>query len=101
MGKFKVAITGLLMTLARERGRELCGLQRTLDNFLMVVCGDEVMVVAVRNYVAIDDVVAIGSVVVVAMIVVWVQWCWMRACTNPQSHLVSAVVTLRGKKSSC
>ena len=57
------------------------GLERILDNSLMVVCGDEVVVAAARNVAATDDVaVAVGDVVVV---VVWVQQCWMRACTNP------------------
>ena len=88
----------------------MCGLGRSPDNSLMVVCGDEVVVVAMHNYMATDDVaVAVDvattdgvMVVVGAMtaVVVWVQWCWMRACTNPQSRLESAVVTLRGKKPS-
>ena len=105
-----MAITGLLMTPGVGRGRELYGLERSPDNSLMVVCGDEVVVVAACNVVAADDVVAIVDVaatngVVVAVgaadaVVVWVQWCWMRACTNPQSRLVSLVVTLRGKEPS-
>ena len=76
----------------------------------MVACGDEVVVVARHNAVAANDVAAAnrvaavdGVVVVVgaaAVVDVWVQQCWMRACKNPQSHLVSAVVTLRGKKPS-
>ena len=66
----------------RERGRELCGLERSPDNSLMVVCGDEVVVVAVRNATAMDDVAAAVDVaaadgVVVAVgaaptVVVWV-----------------------------
>ena len=60
----------------RERGRELCGLGRIPDNSLMVVCGDEVVVAAARNAVAVDDVVAADSVVVAVgdatVIVVWV-----------------------------
>ena len=76
----------------------------------MVVCGDEVVVVATRNAIDADDVVATVDVVAIdgvavgvgdtAAVFVCVQQCWMRACTNPQSHLVSVVVTLRGKKSS-
>ena len=76
----------------------------------MVVCGGEVFIVAAHNFVAADDVVvvvdvaAVDSVVVVvgtvAVVVVWVQRCWMRACTSPQSCLVSVVVTLRGKEPS-
>ena len=70
----------------------------------MVVCGDEVVVAAAHNVAATDDVAAAGGVVVgvgvAAAIVVWVQQCWKRACINPQSHLVSMVVTLRGKNPS-
>ena len=87
----------------------MCGLGRSLYNSLMVACGDEVVVVAAHNVAAIDDVAtadgfAAGDGVVVAVgatavIDVRVQQCWMRACKNPQSHLVSAMVTLRGKKS--
>ena len=68
------------------------GLERFLDNSLMVVCGGEVVVVAARNDAAASDVVAAIDVaaadgVVVAVgaaiaVVVWVQWCWMRACTS-------------------
>ena len=88
----------------------MCGLDRSPDNSLMVVCGDEVVVVAARNAVAADDVAAAvdvaavdGVVVLIraaTVVVVWVQWCWMRACTSMQSHLVLVVVTLRGKKPS-
>ena len=76
----------------------------------MVVSGDEVVIVATCNAMATDDVVTAfdvvdvdGVVVVVravAAVVVWVQRCWMRACTSLQSHLVSVVVTLRGKQLS-
>ena len=86
------------------------GLERSPDNSLMVVCGDELMVAAMHNVVATNDVVAavdvaaMDSVVVVvgaaAAVVVWVQQCWMRACTIPWFHLVSMVVTLRGKNPS-
>ena len=65
-----------------ERGRELYGLERSPDKSLMVVCGDEVVVVAVHNAAAVDDVAATidvaaadGVVVVVgamASVVVWV-----------------------------
>ena len=58
---------------------------RILDNSLLVVCGDEVVVVATRNAVATDDVgvvvdVAVADGVVVAVgavatVVVWVQQC--------------------------
>ena len=41
-----------------ERGRELCVLERIPDNSLMVVCGDEVVVVAARNVEAANDVAA-------------------------------------------
>ena len=100
----------------------MCGLGRSLYNSLMVACGDEVVVVAAHNVAAIDDVAAAndfsaaddvtaadgfaagdGVVVAVgatAVIDVRVQQCWMRACKNPQSHLVSAVVTLRGNNLS-
>ena len=76
-----------------ERGRKLCGLERSPDNSLMVVCGDGVVVVATRNVSAMDDVAAAIDVVIVddvvvavgavAIVVVWVSWCWMRACTSP------------------
>ena len=82
----------------------------------MVVCGGEVVVVAACNAVAVDDVAAAAGAaaavdvaatdgVVVAVetataVVVWVQRCWMRACTSPQSRFLSVVVTLRGKKPS-
>ena len=94
----------------------MCGLGRSPDNSLMVACGDEVVVEDAHNVVVVDDatvdddvaaadgVAAVDGVVVavgvVAIIDVWVQKCWMRACTNSYSHLVSAVVTLRGKKPS-
>ena len=58
------------------------GLERSPDNSLMVVCGDEVVVVAVCNAVATDDFAAVvdvtameGVAVVVgaaAGVVVWV-----------------------------
>ena len=70
----------------------------------MVICGGEVVVVAEHNVAAMDDVVAIvdvaaandvavvvdvaavdGVVVAVgdaAVVVVWVQQCWIRACTS-------------------
>ena len=86
------------------------GLVRSLDNSLMVVCGGEVVVAVSRNVVAVDDVaiavdvalvdgvaVAVGAT---AVPVVWVQRCWMRPCTSPQSHLESVVVILRGKDPS-
>ena len=60
----------------------MCGLERSPDNSLMVVCGDEVVVTAAHNVVTADDVaavvnvMAIGSVVVAvgveAAVVVWV-----------------------------
>ena len=69
----------------RERGRELCGLGRILDNSLPVVCGDEVVVADACNAMTVDDVAASvdaatmdGVVVAVgaaAMVVVWVQRC--------------------------
>ena len=81
-----------------------------LDNSLMVVCGGEVVVAAAHNAVVVDDVAAAVGVTVVddvvvvvgaaAAVVVWVQRCWMRPCTSPQSHFVSVVVTLRGKELS-
>ena len=68
------------------RGRELYGLERSPDKSLMVVCGDEVVVAVVNDFVAFVDVAATDDVVVVvgamAMVVVWVQRCWMRACTS-------------------
>ena len=86
------------------------GLKRNPDNSLMVVCGGEVVVVAVHNAVVVDGVVATvdvaaadGVVVVVGattVVVVWVQRCWMKACTSTQSCLVSVVVKLRGNESS-
>ena len=64
-----------------ERGRELCGLERILDKSLMVVCGDEVMVVAMHNAATVDDVAAVvdvvaadGVVVVVGAATVVVVW---------------------------
>ena len=57
----------------------MCGLERSLDNSLMVICGDEVVVVAAHNVVAMDDVVAVDGVVVAVgaavLVVVWVQQC--------------------------
>ena len=59
-----------------ERGRELDGLERSPDKSLMVVCRDEVVVVAMCNAVAVDDVAAdvdvadADGVVVVAAVVV-------------------------------
>ena len=89
---------------------ELYGMERSPDNSLMVVCGGEVVDFSTCNAVAVDDVVAAidvaaadGVIVAVgatSVVVVWVQRCWMRACTSLQSHLVSVVVTLKGKKSS-
>ena len=98
------------------------GLERSPDNSLMVVCGGEVVVVAACNAAAIDDVVAFVGVVAAddvaatdgvaavdgvavavgatTVLVVWVQRCWMRPCTSPQSHFVLVVVTLRGKELS-
>ena len=62
------------------------------DNSLMFVCGGEVVVAAARNVAAMDDVAtaidvaAMDGVLVMvgaaAAVVVWVQWCWMRACTS-------------------
>ena len=60
-----------------ERGRELCGLRRILDNSLMVVCGGEVVVAVACNAVVADDVVAADGVVVAVgattVVFVWVQ----------------------------
>ena len=48
----------------------MCGLERSPDNSLMVVCGDEVVVVAAHNVTAVDvvatavDVEAMDGVVV-------------------------------------
>ena len=68
-----------------ERGRELCGLEKSPDNSLMVVCGDEVVVAAAHNVADSDDVMVVvdvaavdGVVVAVgvaAAVVVWVQQC--------------------------
>ena len=61
-----------------ERGRELYGLERSPDKSLMVVCGDEVLVAAVHNAMAMDDVaatidvVATDGVVAATAVVVWV-----------------------------
>ena len=80
-----MAIAGLIMTPGGERGRELCGLKRSPDNSLMVVCGDEVVVVAMCNVAVADDVVVVVDVAamngvvfavgVAAAVVVWVQRC--------------------------
>ena len=79
-------------------------------NSLLVACGDVVVVAAACNaadpgdvapvvgVAAVDDVVV--GVGVAAAVVVWVQRCWMRPCTSPQSHFVSVAVTLRGKEPS-
>ena len=58
----------------------------------MVACGDEVVVMNVCNVVAMDDVTVAYDAMTAdgvmatddagAMVVVWVQQCWMRACTN-------------------
>ena len=62
-----------------ERGRELCGLGRIPDNYLMVVCGDEVVVAAMDDVAIGVDVVVVDNVVVVVgaatAVVVWVQRC--------------------------
>ena len=74
-----------------ERGREFCGLGKSLDNSLMVACGDEVVVVAAHNAAAIDDAMTTDDVVAVDDVVaadgvataegamvavdVWVQQC--------------------------
>ena len=86
------------------------GLERSPDNSLMIVCGDDFVVAATCNVAAVDDVVAAvdvaatGGVVVAvgaaAALVVWVQRCWMRPCTSPQYHFVSVVVTLRENEPS-
>ena len=88
----------------------MCGLERSPDKSLMVVCGGEVVVAATHNVATADDVAAdvdvsvaydvVVTVGAAAAVVVWVQRCWMRACTSSQSHLVSVVVTLRGNKPS-
>ena len=68
-----------------ERGRELYGLERILDNSLMVVCGGEVVVVFANDAAAMDDataaddatavdgVAAADGFVVAAAVFVWVQ----------------------------
>ena len=67
------------------------------DVFVVVV-GIVTVAVAIGDVAVADDVAAtVGDATAVA---VWVQQCWMRACKNPQSHLVSVVVTLRGRRSS-
>ena len=68
------------------------------------------MVAIAHNVVAVDDVAAIDGVATVdgvavvvgatTTLVVWVQWCWMRPCTSPQSHFFSVDMTLRGNDSS-
>ena len=94
----------------------MCGLERSPDNSLMVACGDWVVVAAVHNAVAANDAAAVDDAVVTddataadgvvvavgatTAVVFWVLRCWMRACTSMQSHLVSMVETLRGKKLS-
>ena len=82
----------------------------SLDNSLMVVCGGEVMVVAIRNVVVVGDAMAIVGVVVAddvvvvvgatAAVSIWVQRCLMRPCTSPQFRFVLVVVTLMGKQPS-
>ena len=42
----------------------MCGLERSPDNSLMVVCGDEVVVATAHNVAATDDVAAVDGVVV-------------------------------------
>ena len=76
-----------------ERGRESYGLEMTIDNSLLVACGGEVVVAAMRNaatageiaaaigVAAADDVVVVvGAIAVVS---IWVQQCLMRQCTSP------------------
>ena len=46
-----------------EKGRKLCGLERSPDNSLMVACGDEVVVSATHNATTVDDVAAADDVV--------------------------------------
>ena len=82
----------------------------SLDNSLLVACGDVVVVAAVRNVSTTGDVAAVVVVVdvddvvvvvgVVAAVVVWVQRCWMRPYTSPRCHFVSVVVTIMGKELS-
>ena len=45
-----------------EKERELYGLEMSLDNSLMVTCGDVVVVADVRNAAIVGDVVAIVGV---------------------------------------
>ena len=62
------------------------------DNFLLVACGDAVVVAAARNVSTASDVVAVVGVAIVddvvvvlratVAIVVWVKQCWMRPCTS-------------------
>ena len=82
----------------------------SLENSLLVACGDAVVVASMHNAGAVGDfvatvgVVATDDVVVVvgatAVVVVWVQRCLMRPCTSMQFHSVSVVVTLMGKEPS-
>ena len=48
-----------------ERGRELCGLERSQDNCPMVICVDEFVVVATVDVAAADGVaVSVGAAAV-------------------------------------
>ena len=74
----------------------------------MVACGYEVVVAhnpaTIKDVTAAVDVATVDDVVVAVgvetAIVVWVQQCWMRACTSSKSHFVLMVVTLMGNEPS-
>ena len=46
LGRLKVAITSLLMTLGGGKRKESCEMVMIPDNSLLVACGDVVLVVA-------------------------------------------------------
>ena len=56
------------------------GLEKSLDNSLMVVCGGEVVVAAVHNATAAGDVVAAFGVVVADDVVVGKLVCFQPQC---------------------
>ena len=59
-----------------EKGRELYGLGESPSNSLVIV------------FEAVDVGGAAAMDRTMDMVGAWVQWCWMRACTNPHSCLV-------------
>ena len=54
-----------------EKGRELCGLERSQDKSLMVFFGDEVVVVVAHNAMTMNDFAAADDVEVAVGLWLW------------------------------